>query len=393
MMRNKHILFVQHAGVGGAFISLKQLIETVIEQEMKVTVLLLRNDKLVKEEFQKIGVDVIVKPDLSQVRSVVGGWINFLNPVHSFFAIKNYLKIPCSFWQFNRLIKKIKPDIVYLNSLCVFLYAKTAKRSGARVFLHIREMYLKNIVLDKWHRKIIERHVDTIFGIGKDELAQIKIEHKNCFIVKNYVDVEKWSFVERKTMHDPVRILYTGGLNSIKGYQVLLDALVKLNGSGTDFICIFLGVDSQTAKHSRIFRKLNYSVFDDFTKKICDFGIAQKIELLPFTPNPVETFKNSDMLVFPSTAPHFPRPIIEAGAVGIPVIASNLSGPKDAVENGITGLLIEPNDPFKLAEAIRFLTENPEISLKMGIAGREKVEKEYNKHKNIRLILSELQRY
>lgn len=393
MLRNKHILFVQHAGVGGAFISLRQIIETVIEQGMKVTVLLLRNDKLVKQEFQKMGVDVIVQPDLSQVRSVVGGWINFFNPIHLFFALKNYSKIPFSIWQFNKLIYKIKPDIVYLNSLCVFLYAKTAKKSGARVIIHIREMYLKNTILDKWHRKVLEMYADTIFGIGRDELARLKIEHKNCCIVKNYVDVEKWNYVERKGLHNPARILYTGGLNSIKGYQVLLDALFKLKESGTDFKCIFLGVDTQPAKHGRIFSRLNHSVKVDFTKKICGFGIAHKIELLPFTSNPVETFKNSDMLVFPSTAPHFPRPIIEAGAVGIPVIASNLPGPLDAVENGNTGLLIDPNDSFKLAEAIKFLADNPEISLKMGKAGREKVEKEYNKSKNIKLILSELQRY
>jgi glycosyltransferase involved in cell wall biosynthesis len=60
----------------------------------------------------------------------------------------------------------------------------------------------------------------------------------------------------------------------------------------------------------------------------------------------------SDVLVFPSTVPHFARPVIEAAAMGKPAIASDVGGPAELVVNGETGLLVPPKDAHALAEAI-----------------------------------------
>jgi glycosyltransferase involved in cell wall biosynthesis len=60
----------------------------------------------------------------------------------------------------------------------------------------------------------------------------------------------------------------------------------------------------------------------------------------------------SGCLVFPSLVPHFARPIIEAAAMGVPAVASDLGGPRELIVPGETGLLIPPGDPAALAAAV-----------------------------------------
>jgi glycosyltransferase involved in cell wall biosynthesis len=77
----------------------------------------------------------------------------------------------------------------------------------------------------------------------------------------------------------------------------------------------------------------------------------------------------TDIIVFPSTVPHFARPIIEASAMAKPVVASDIGGPRELVVPDETGLLIPPESPEKLAEAIISLLDNPELMIRMGEKG------------------------
>ncbi len=75
---------------------------------------------------------------------------------------------------------------------------------------------------------------------------------------------------------------------------------------------------------------------------------------------------------------------IEAGACGVPVVASRIGGVSEAVVDGRTGLLVPPHDVEALAEALIRLLKNPGIRLKMGEAGREFVREQYNWQDNVR---------
>jgi glycosyltransferase involved in cell wall biosynthesis len=69
---------------------------------------------------------------------------------------------------------------------------------------------------------------------------------------------------------------------------------------------------------------------------------------------------------------------VEAMACGTPVIASDIEGIRDIIESGKSGILVPPDDPIKLAEAIQFLLDNDDIRIKFGAEGRKKVEKEFS---------------
>ena len=67
-----------------------------------------------------------------------------------------------------------------------------------------------------------------------------------------------------------------------------------------------------------------------------------------------------DLVIFPSIAPEaFPLSVLEAMWLGKPVIASDIGGVREIIEDGVTGLLVEPNQPEQITERILFLFERP----------------------------------
>jgi glycosyltransferase involved in cell wall biosynthesis len=66
------------------------------------------------------------------------------------------------------------------------------------------------------------------------------------------------------------------------------------------------------------------------------------------------------------------RVVIEAWSAGRAVVGSDVCGLRDLIEDGETGLLVPPADPFSLAEAIEKLTRDKELAMKLGEKGKEK---------------------
>ena len=87
-----------------------------------------------------------------------------------------------------------------------------------------------------------------------------------------------------------------------------------------------------------------------------------------------KAYASADLFAFPSTTDTFGNVILEAQASGIPVIVSDVGGPRDLVENGQDGFVTKANDVAELANAIRQLADNPALRASMGEAGRRRVE-------------------
>ncbi|HYF50345.1 MAG TPA: glycosyltransferase family 4 protein, partial [Planctomycetota bacterium] len=93
----------------------------------------------------------------------------------------------------------------------------------------------------------------------------------------------------------------------------------------------------------------------------------------------LELIASSRALVFPSEWQEpFGLSIIEAMALSKPVIASRVAGPKDIVEDGVTGFLFQPGDVDELADCMKRLQDNPDLAVELGRAGRARYEKEYS---------------
>lgn len=78
----------------------------------------------------------------------------------------------------------------------------------------------------------------------------------------------------------------------------------------------------------------------------------------------------ADVFVFPSHREGFPNTPLQAGAMEIPTIASNICGCNEIIIDGVTGLLVEPHNADQLYEAMKFLADNPVLRREMGMKAR-----------------------
>jgi len=92
----------------------------------------------------------------------------------------------------------------------------------------------------------------------------------------------------------------------------------------------------------------------------------------------LELLNDSDVMVFPSYREGLPKSLIEAAAVGLPIITTDAVGCRECVNDGINGFLVPVGNPNRLAEKMFELIENPILRQQMSIASRIKAEKEFS---------------
>jgi glycosyltransferase involved in cell wall biosynthesis len=162
---------------------------------------------------------------------------------------------------------------------------------------------------------------------------------------------------------DRVRtVVLPGRLTAWKGHAVLLNAIAKLNRP--DVMCVLVG--SHQGRH-------RYAT--DLERQAVRLGIGDRLRLVGPCDDMPAAMALSDVVVHASTQPEaFGRVVIEAQAMGRPVIASDLGGPVETVRNGETGWRVKPGDPDALAAAIAVALDlDPDARSALGERARASV--------------------
>jgi glycosyltransferase involved in cell wall biosynthesis len=94
-----------------------------------------------------------------------------------------------------------------------------------------------------------------------------------------------------------------------------------------------------------------------------------------------------DVIALPSRAEGFPYSMLEAAAAGRAVVATNVAGIRDAVEDGVTGLLTEPASPALFTEAMQRLFRDKDLCNRLGRHGRQRVERVFSRQAVLRAFL------
>jgi glycosyltransferase involved in cell wall biosynthesis len=154
------------------------------------------------------------------------------------------------------------------------------------------------------------------------------------------------------------RIVAAGILIPRKAYDVLLLALSRLAADGHRFE-LFLAGDGPERTH-----------LEDLATQL---RIGHCVKFLGSIEDVPALLSTAHLLVHPSRSEGLSNTIIEAMAEGLPVVVTNVGGTSDLIIDGISGLIVPPDEPEILAAKIRDLLDNPSLRWRLGVAGLESI--------------------
>lgn len=158
-------------------------------------------------------------------------------------------------------------------------------------------------------------------------------------------------------------LLTVGRLTIQKGHTVLLDAISRLKDDETKIVFAFAGDGPQ---------------LEVLQKKAGELAVNERIRFLSVRNDINELLLAADVFVQPSLWEGLSLALLEALLAGLPVVATGVEGVIDVVEDGVSALLVPPNDPAALADAIQRLVHDAGLRAKLGAAGRERAETNYS---------------
>lgn len=163
----------------------------------------------------------------------------------------------------------------------------------------------------------------------------------------------------------PVQVLCVGRLSAEKGHRVLLSAFARVAARGRDARLRFVGNGPERHALEALARELGLS------EAVVFEGALNPTELR-------RVYSQSHIMVLPSFAEGIPVVLMEAMAMQLPCVATQITGIPELIENGVSGLLVPASSDGELAEAMLCLIDSPELRERVGIAARERVVRDYD---------------
>lgn len=178
----------------------------------------------------------------------------------------------------------------------------------------------------------------------------------------------------------PFMILCIGTLHEVKGQTYLIEACQHLQALGLNFKCCFVGDGPD---------------LEILIRQATDLGLKDRVHFYGRLTQAeiAKLLRQADVLAAPSVPTRngrregIPIVLMEAMASGVPVVASNLSGIPELVQDEKSGLLVQPGHASGLAQALHKLYEDPALRQRFGQTGRQKIAEEFNLYKNATMLV------
>ena len=237
-------------------------------------------------------------------------------------------------------------------------------------------------------QKFLDRKIEAASFVVtiSDYNKRFMVEHcqgrheEKIHVVRCGVDAEVFRPSSTRTEGARYRIVCVASYEEVKGHRYLLDACARLRERGVDFVCDLVG---------------DGPLQQDVAARVESAGLGSHVVMHGTMPRErvAAMMREADVVVLPSVftargdREGIPVVLMEAMAVGLPVVASRISGIPELVLDGRTGLLVEPTDSDGLARALEKICQDPALARSMGEAGRRHVLKEFDLQKNTEQLI------
>ncbi|MEN6544957.1 MAG: glycosyltransferase family 4 protein [Armatimonadia bacterium] len=355
--RPLRVLYVSETGVlGGAGKSLLRLLESLDPAQVQADVA--APDGAMIAAADELGIPGYPLPECRLRRT--------LNPLLLWRQLHHFLVFCRSL---GSVCELLRPDLVHANGPVAAWAA--VRCTGVPVIWHVRDLRLPRRLMRLVRRKAaavvaISRAVADYVAAEAPHGAPVQVIH-NGLTSRDTAATRSRHSLRREwgIPADAPLIGYMGQVVPWKRQDVLLRAMPAILQALPEARLVLIGDDA--------FRE-NREYAAELRRLVDDLGLRQAVAWVAHTAEPASALAALDVLAHPAEKEPFGRVVLEALAVGTPVVAINRAGPAEILEDGESGLLVPPLDPPALAKAVLRVLEGPELAESLRQGGLRRAE-------------------
>jgi N-acetyl-alpha-D-glucosaminyl L-malate synthase BshA len=271
-------------------------------------------------------------------------------------------------------LRKINPDIIHVQSILIGIPAVISKKIlkiPYIVWLRGSDIYIP-WTFKKSISKFVLKNANALIALTNDMKIEIeKTCSRKISVIPNGINLGDFETLSREKSRSRLQIkdeekviLYVGTLRPIKGVKYLIKSMKIITKYNARILLLLVGDGVEKKKLENLVKELN------LIKNIKFIGTILH-ERIP------EYMQASDVFILPSLSEGFPLVSLEAMASGLPIVATNVRGLPEIINNGENGFLVEPKNPEQIAEMVLLLLTDDELRNKISRNNKEKA-KDYN---------------
>ena len=269
------------------------------------------------------------------------------------------------FKKMHRVFKQYKPDYIIPFLRKVNIQTAIASLGFFKKIVYTVRVspYLDSGIYGKIHKFLINHTNKTIVQNYEQKEYYSKYAQKRIYVLPNPVD-ERFLNVKRKNEDDKeFRIVSLGRLEKQKNFSMLIKAFEEFARSKEN---VYLDIYGEGGERENLQVLINELALDD-------------IVTLKGRSNDVPAvFEKANLYVLSSNFEGMPNALLEAMAAGLPCISTECkTGPKEMIENKVSGILVSVGDEEKMFEALKFIYENKVFAAQMGRRAKNEVLNNY----------------
>jgi glycosyltransferase involved in cell wall biosynthesis len=283
----------------------------------------------------------------------------------------------------SRFLKQNEFDLVNLNNSIMrnHSWMLAAMLSGTKCMTHEMGINDRFSFLSRFFGKRLESIICLSYAI-RDNMFELGVNYPNITVIHCGIDPDRYQIVEQPAelrkkhgIDDTARVIgVVGNIKYWKGQETIVRAMAALTDEYPDLVCVLVGGTSEA--------DIDYL---NRQKAICDeTGIADSVIFAGFQKNAIDYMNLMDIVVHTSVAPEpFGIVTLEALSLSKPYISTTIGGPAEVIEDGKSGLLVDPGKPELLADALRRFLANPDFARECGINGEKRLRSDFTFEKNV----------
>lgn len=255
----------------------------------------------------------------------------------------------------SRMIRRFCPDVLHAwlpRSQAIFLFLGAISGTRVRIAARRGQYQILKSGVRKRLALFLSRHLATAATVNSlmslNEVGEdVVMRQLPVALIPNGLCVGDRVANPRK---QPPSIAVVANLLAYKGHEDLMQA-ISLVSRSLSFQVNLYGDGPERTRIQEMVRTL---------------GLSGIVHFHGAVPDPTDVLVASQLLVLASHTEGSPNVILEARAVGLPVVATRVGGVPELVEDGVTGLLVPPHDSQTLATAIELMVRSPDLRVRLG---------------------------